>query len=180
MKRRRIWQGKTGPWVGQNQDKASGGFTLVELIFVILIVLIMAVIALPLMNNVSSYFKLRGAVSSATGAIQSTRYQAIFQGCPFQVVFTAATGNYQVTNSCPNTGVFTNFCQSGATSCPVPISGSGNKITLNADLTLTFSPGGRVTSAAFPNGGINMTLTYPGKTPEVITISSYGSINVTP
>jgi prepilin-type N-terminal cleavage/methylation domain-containing protein len=164
--------------------KSARGFTLIELLFVILIALVMTAMAVPLVSNVTSYFRLRGAISSITGAIQSTRYQAIFQGCPYQVVFTAATNTYQIQNKCPvggpvgpPVGAFVNVCTPPVVNCPVPLSGSGIPITLNADITLTFSPGGKVTSATAP---MSMVVTYGGKPPETITVSSYGSINVKP
>ena len=175
MNRRQIRKDRNGSQ-GQRGEHARG-FTLIELIFVVLIVFIMTAMAVPLVNNTLSYFRLRGAIASVTGAIQSTRYQAIFQGCPYQVVFLAAANTYQVQNSCPSTGAFANVCTAPLAACPVPISGSGTPVTLNADITITFSPGGKVTSAAAP---ISMVITYGGKPPENITVSSYGSINVTP
>jgi len=175
---RSVRQPRSGPAV-RNRD-AARGFTLLEMIIVVVIVVIMTLIAIPLVNKVVSNFKLRGAVAEVTGAIQSTRYQAIFQGCPYQIVFTAAAKTYQVQRQCPTGGAFANYCVSGLASCAVPISGGSSAVTLNADLTLTFSPGGRVTSAAFPGGGINMVVTYSGKPPETISVSSYGSINVNP
>lgn len=166
--------------------RGSRGFTLIELMITMVIAVILTVIAIPLLQNVTAYFKLRGAVSAVTGAIQSTRYQAIFQGCPYQIVFTAAAGTYQVQGEpySQATGVcaaaFTNACIGGAAACPVPLAGSGTPVTLNADVTLLFRPGGTVTSPQFPGGGITMALTYGGNPPEVITVSNYGSINVTP
>jgi type II secretory pathway pseudopilin PulG len=153
------------------------GFTVVELLFVCLIGLVMTAMAVPLVGNVTSYFRLRGAISSVTGVIQSTRYQAIFRGCPYQVVFLAAANTYQIQNQCPTGGAFVNACLPAAAACPMPLSGSATPVTLGADITLTFSPGGKVTSAAAP---MAMVLTYGGKPPETITVSSYGSINVTP
>ena len=169
--------------VGQDQNSAqdqrgrSRGFSLVELMFACAIAIITVILAVPLVSNVTSYFRLRGAVSSATGAIQSARYQAIFQGCPYQVIFTASTSSYQVKKSCPSNGTFTNDCPGALTSCPVPLSGTGTAVTLNADITMNFSPGGKITSTASP---ISMVITYSTKPPETITVSSYGSINVTP
>jgi prepilin-type N-terminal cleavage/methylation domain-containing protein len=156
------------------------GFTLLELMIVVVILLITTVLAIPLVSNVTSNFRLRGAVSSVTGAIQSTRYQAIYQGCPFQLVLDNVASTYQVQNQCPTGGAFANFCPNGGAACPIPLSGSGTRVALNAPLTLTFSPGGKITSAAFPAGGINLTLTYDNRPPETITVSTYGSIHVTP
>jgi prepilin-type N-terminal cleavage/methylation domain-containing protein len=172
MNRRQMPKDRSG-----SQGKHAQGFTLIELLFVIVIVMIMTAMAVPLVNNTVSYFRLRGSIASVTGAIQSTRYQAIFQGCPYQIVFTAATNSYQVQNSCPSTGTFTDVCPAALPACPLPISGSGVPVTLNADITMTFSPGGKITSATAP---MVMVITYGGKPPETITVSSYGSINVTP
>ncbi len=162
----------------EQRRRSERGFSLIELLFVIMIVLIMTAMAIPLVNNTVSYFRMRGAVAATTGAIQSTRYQAIFQGCPYQIVFTAATKTYQVQNSCPSTGAFVNVCSPSTLAvCPKPLAGAGSPLTLGADMTMTFSPGGKITSATSP---MVMVITYGGKPPETITVSSYGSINVTP
>jgi hypothetical protein len=131
-----------------------------------------------MVQSASAYFKLRGAVAAVTGAIQSTRYQAISQGCRYQLVIDGATKNYQVQNQCPAGGPFVNVCIPAAPTCPKPITGAGPKVTLNQTTTLTFFPGGRVQSP--DNAAMQIIVTYGGKPPETITVSSYGNINVTP
>ena len=56
------------------------GFSLIEMVLVISIALLMAVLAIPLLNNIMNAYRLRSAVSSVTGFIQSARYQAISSG----------------------------------------------------------------------------------------------------
>jgi Tfp pilus assembly protein FimT len=162
--------------------KTSAGFTLMELLIGIAIVMIMTAIALPMLQSGMAYFRLRGAISSITGAIQSTRYQAIVQGIPYQVVFDSTAKTYQIQNQPGGAGAFVNVCVPAQASCPVPLSGSGMPVTLDVDTTLTFSPGGRVSSTNPANKTvpITMVITYTGKPPESIQVSTYGNINVTP
>lgn len=175
-----------GSGLGRRVAGSGQGFTLVELVVTMAIMLIVTAISVPLVQSVSSTFKLRGAVNAVTSSLQSTRYQAIFQGCPYQLVFTAATGSYQLqgqpysaaTGTCA--AAVANVCNPGMVACPVPLWGSGTRVTLNADITLLFNPGGKVASPQFPGGGITMILTYGGLPPETITVSNYGNVNVTP
>src|SRR5215470_13377343 len=87
---------------------ASRGFTLLELLFTVLIGIILTAIALPLINNVMTNFKLRSAVASVTGAIQTTRFQAISAGYAYQVVFDKTASTYQVQSDPNHTGLFGN------------------------------------------------------------------------
>ena len=151
----------------------QNGVSLIETMIVVIILVVLAVLAVPMLRDVTASFRLRGAVTSVTGAIQSTRYQAIYQGYSYQVSFDAPTQTYQVQNKPIGAAGFTNV------GIPVLWSESSQRVALGANTTLTFSPGGKVTGG----GGAcpcTLTLTYPGKTPEVITVSAYGNINVTP
>jgi Tfp pilus assembly protein FimT len=152
---------------------------LIELIFVVLIGLILTAIAVPLVNNVMTGYRVRGAAASVSGSIQAARYQAIFNGYPFRLVLNSTALTYQVQSDPNRTGVFANFCVPAAASCPVPLAGSGSKVALNASSTFTFSPGGSVQSTTASGGVTTMVLTFSGKT-ETITVSSYGNVKVTP
>lgn len=163
------------------RNAPTGGFSLLEMMFVIAIILIGGAIAIPLVQNATAHFKLTGAVASVKGAIQATRFQAIQQGCPYQINFTAATGMYQVQGqpyaaAAGTCGGLINICPPGVAACPVPLAGSGTPVVLNADITLVFRPSGSVTSPQFPGGGIQMTLTYGAQQPQVLQVSNYGSI----
>jgi Tfp pilus assembly protein FimT len=152
---------------------------MIELVFVVSIGLILAAMAIPLIQSSLRYFQLRSAVSSLSGAIQSTRYQAIFQGCSYKIVFRAATYDFQISNENPVAAaptvcaaVFTNV--GGA----IPLTGTG--VTLNADATFTFSPSGAVTPAA-GNAAAGVVLTQVHvQSPETIQVSNYGKVLVTP
>jgi len=155
------------------QRRGSQGFTLLELVMVVTIGLILGAMTIPAIMSTVNYFKFRSAVSSVTGALQTARYQAIFQCCPSQVVFNAATFTYQISGQtaavAPALGCTPGFVPVTAT--PIPI---GNKqVTLAATTTLTFSPGGAI--APVPT---TITLTNGIKTATIL-VTSYGRLNVT-
>jgi Tfp pilus assembly protein FimT len=177
MMDRTFRQSRNGPAV--RKGRAERGFTLLELVFVVLIGIVMTVIAVPLVNNVVSGYRLRGTVTAVTSSIQGTRYQAIFNGYPFRLVIDHTAMTYQVQNDVNRTGTFANYCVPAAASCPVPVAATSENVTLDADTTFTFSPGGSVQSTTSAGGVTTMVMTYRGKT-ETITVSSYGSIKVTP
>jgi prepilin-type N-terminal cleavage/methylation domain-containing protein len=169
--------------VGRAALRERRGFSLVEVLVVAAIVVLTSVIAVPLVMNLTASMTMQGAVSAVKSGIQSTRYQAIYQGCPYQIVFTAATASYQVQGQPYSAAAggcaaaMTNICRAGLATCPVALAGTPPSVALNADVTLLFKPGGSVTSPSFPAGGINMTLTYRGLV-QNIQVSTYG--NITP
>jgi prepilin-type N-terminal cleavage/methylation domain-containing protein len=177
MKRRQVWQNCSQSRM--NRDQSVRGFSLIELIFVVLIALVMVSMAVPLLTSGMTAFRVRGAATAVAGAVQATRYQAIFNGYPFRLVINSTAKTYQVQNDQNRAGVFVNYCVPAAASCPVPLMGSGSNVALAADTTFTFSPGGTVQSTTAASGVTTMVLTYSGKT-ETITVSSYGNIKVTP
>jgi len=156
---------------GVKRSDSARGFSLVELLFVVLIATITTLMAIPVVRTAFISYKLSAAVNSVTGSIQTTRYQAISKGYPFQIVFTKATSKYQILSDPGNVGAFANV---GVAS---PFTSTA---TLGQDTTFTFSPGGAVSSPqADATGTTTMTLQYSGNA-KTITISPFGRANVTP
>jgi len=157
------------------------GFTLVEAVVVVAIALVAMSLAVPVVRNTLQVYAQRSKISSVTGAIQAARYQAIFQGCQYQVAFSSATSTYSIASKAPAAGAGATAC-SGAFSAPgpaQPLMGSG--ATLGADITLTFFPNGSVTQALPVGGGpINITVSYAPQVQETIQVSNYGKVLVTP
>lgn len=153
--------------------RAARGFSLLELVVVVGIILVMTAIALPVVQSSLNAYKVSTAVAAVNNAVQTTRYRAIQVGYPFQVVFTRATSTYQIQSDPTDTGNFANVGN------PIVFTTVPNM--MNQNTTLTFRPGGAVASPqALANGSTPMTLTYLNVTPELITVSAYGRINVTP
>jgi len=143
------------------------GFGLIEMVLVVGIILIVTAMALPVAQTSLVNYRLRASVATVSGVIQSTRYQAISQGYPFQIVFDKTAGTYQLKSNPALDGVFANV---GGV---VPFGNSS--VTLGANATLQFSPGGSVKATA---GTTTFVLTVSGKT-GTITVSNYGNVNVT-
>jgi prepilin-type N-terminal cleavage/methylation domain-containing protein len=144
------------------------GFSLIELLIVIAVIMIMAAASFPMVQSTISYMRLRAAAASVSGTIQSTRYQAISSGFPYRVAFDSASGKFQVASDPTASGTF------GNVGSLVPFAGSGANVVLGASTTLQFSPSGKVT---FTAGASPMVLTYSGRT-ATITVSNYGNVNV--
>jgi len=148
--------------------QARSGFSMIELVVTLAVILVVTAIAVPMIGSAMSGYRLKEAVLSVTGAIQATRYRAISAGYEYRVVFTSATMTYQVQSDPTRTGAYANV---GNT---VPLTSS--KTTLNQDTTLQFRPSGAVSATT---GAMTLVLTLSGKT-ETITVLPYGNVNVTP
>ena len=141
------------------------GFTLIELILVLLIGSILTAMVIPQVKSQLYAYRLNSAVAMAKWAIQSTRFQALMKGYPYQVAFSAANTNYQIQNL-PSGITYQNV---GST---VPL--ASWPVTVSADTTLQFKPNGSVVSSV---GGLSFTMTYQGTT-ATITVSNYGNVSV--
>jgi Tfp pilus assembly protein FimT len=142
-------------------------------LIVIAIVFVLVALSMPLVQNTFAFFRLRGAVSSVTGTIQSTRYQALQSGYPYSIAMSKAANTFQIRNDPTNTGAFVSVGN------PTPVSGSGTPALLDGDKSFTFRPSGRVVSPqADANGNTTLTLTASNGRTATITVSRYGNINV--
>jgi hypothetical protein len=119
---------------------------------------------------------MQSAVSSITGAIRSTRYQAISDAVPYALAFSKTAGTYQVQWDPTNTGVFVvKPAPDGTPLPPVPVAGSP-AASINADTTFQFRPSGQVSATA---GAMTMNVQYHGQA-KSITVTPYGNITITP
>ena len=143
------------------------GFSMIELLIVMLIGTILTVMAIPQVTTGVNRYRLQGAIASSTWAIQSTRYQALMEGYQFQVVFTKSDNSYQIQSKPTGAASFSNV---GGL---VPLSGSA--IALDADTTLQFRPNGFVQNTV---GNLHFAITYQGFCQKV-TVSNYANISLT-
>jgi type IV fimbrial biogenesis protein FimT len=152
---------------------AQRGFTAVELLITMAVGIVLAAFAVPLLQNGMNFFRVRAAATSVSGAIQSTRFQAIFHGCPYEIVFNMPAMTYQVaaqqTTPAGCAAAFTNL----GPAIPIP---NGSSVTLNENVTFQFRPGGLTQTT---QGVPTLVLDWRGSK-ETITVSTYGNITVTP
>jgi prepilin-type N-terminal cleavage/methylation domain-containing protein len=150
----------------QTGARKQRGFSLIEISVVMLIALIVLAMALPQIQAAIYTYRLNAAVSATTWAIQTTRYQAIMHGYPYQVAFNAAQNSFQILSEPGGSLTFANV--GGA----VPFAPA--VVAFSTNTTLQFSPNGSVTAVA---GTLGYTVSYQGAT-KTVTVSNYGSIKV--
>ena len=141
---------------------------MIELAIVVTITLVMMSLAIPIVGETVSRYRLGGAVSSVTGAIRSTRYLSLMKGYRYRLAISPTNKDFQLSSMIPPA---TSYSNDGAA---VPI--SSNAITISAATTLEFRPNGQVSATT---GAMNLDITYEGVT-KTITVSNYGNVTVTP
>ncbi len=138
---------------------------MIEVVIVLAVGSILTAMAIPQIKSGLYSYRLNSAVAMAKWAIQSTRFQALMKGYPYQVVFNAANVNYQIQNL-PSGSTYVNV---GNT---VPL--AAWPMTFNQNTTINFKPNGMVTATV---GSNVFTITYQGTT-KTITVSNYGNVSV--
>jgi len=168
------------PAPAKGKSHSQRGFTLLEMVIVLAIMVITTVIAVPVATSTMNSYYVNNAVTSLTGAVQTTRYQSISNGYPYALVINAAASTYQVQSDPTRSGTFANVGNA------IPFSSMVNILSQNT--TLVFRPGGAVclnTSIACvcptnSSGWCTMSITYRTNPTEVITVSPYGQTSVAP
>ena len=152
---------------------ANAGFSLIEMLIVVAIAMTLAAIAVPQFLNAMNTYRLSAAVSATTGAIQSTRFQAIMHGCQYQLVITSASLTYQVYSETPPAGTTGCLGSVSAVGSAYPIS-PGYVTISGTSFTYTFYPNGTVTATSSP---ANTTLEISNKSIQnYIYVSGVGNV----
>ncbi|HET6144934.1 MAG TPA: prepilin-type N-terminal cleavage/methylation domain-containing protein, partial [Candidatus Acidoferrales bacterium] len=77
--------GKSAPTMARS-DNRNRGYSLVEIIMALLIGSVLTAVAIPSVQSGINNYRINSAVAMAKWAIQSTRFQALAKGYPYQVV----------------------------------------------------------------------------------------------
>jgi len=137
--------------------------------FVVAIGTVITTISVPMTKTALKAYHLNAAVSAVTGAIQSTRYQAIMHGYHYNITFDTASQSYQVGSKAPPATGFSNV------GTAIPWCPTGD-VTMSPSTTLEFFPGGTVTATT---GSMSFSVSN-GTTTKTITVSGVGNVTVTP
>jgi Tfp pilus assembly protein FimT len=152
--------------------KCQRGASILELVITMAVASIMAAISVPMIQNTTRALRLNAAVSAVTGTMQSTRYRAIYDGCPYAVSFVKATNTYQLSSEVTG-GACANALTNVGSAIPFA---DPKRVSLDQDVTFQFSPGGSVTVTTGTNS-FNLTAVGTAN-PKNIKVTKYGSITV--
>ena len=132
------------------------GFSLIELTMTLAIGIILAALAVPAVRSAIQYFRVRSAASSIAGAIQSTRYRAIFDGCPYNITLNKTANTLQVGSETAsgNTCAQVYTIKQGGTTTTITIDNTLNTTTVVAGGTTLNIVDGDITSLSGPGQGV--------------------------
>ena len=153
--------------------RSNRGFSVLELVTVVAVGLILAAISAPLIQSITRNMRLNAAVNSVTGAMQSTRYRAIYDGCPYTLTVSKDTDTYQLASEVTGGACAAAFTNVGTS---IPFSNK-SFVALDQNLVFQFSPGG---SATVTTGTSTFNFSYVGYSAikKQVQVTKYGSITV--
>ena len=190
----------------RNLPASNRGFKLLELMVVVAIAGIISAMALPSISMTLTNMHLYSSASTIAGIIQSTRYQALSSGCPFEVVLTPSTNSYQIeteqvitsgsappycnTTTVAATGTaYSYFCGNAhsSTACAIPFATSDVAFTVAVNGTqtatpvLVLNPSGTVSNTSTVTSPATFTIVFApakGSQTHTVIISGVGHVTI--
>ncbi len=168
----------------------ASGFTIVELVIVLMIAMVIMVTAIPIINTTLNNMHLGSAASSLAGAIQAGRYKAISKGCPYQFTILPAANQYQfatqkVTGNPPAcASAYTNVALDD-TDNPPPTSFANSDVTVSTstacpNTSFLLNPGGTVSAVNTPTIASSFCIVLShGAATKTVTVTGVGNVKVT-
>ncbi len=170
----------------------SGGFKLLELVMVVAVASIISAISLPAISRTMTNMHVLSSATTLAEVIQSTRYQAVSTGCPFEITLTAANNTYQILTEQVITSLTSPpYCASTYTASPLQVDSYGQPVVFaNSDVTmssitpsttLVLNPSGTVSTAATVTTPALYTIVFSATTgtqTKTLTVSGVGNVGI--
>ncbi len=174
---------------------SSRGFTMVELVIVLAVACIILAISLPTINRTITNMHLTSSATSLAGVIQSTRYQAISTGCPYEVTITAASRSYQIYTEkvvtsptappvCATTYSYVCASNYSGAACAIQFANSDVNVSFNpvsATSTLVLNPSGTISTTSSITTPSTFTIVFSpstGSQTKTVTVSGVGNVRI--
>jgi prepilin-type N-terminal cleavage/methylation domain-containing protein len=149
----------------------EAGFTLLEIVVAVVIGVILTALAIPVISHAVADMRMNSTVSAFSGALSSSRYQAIRDSQTYTLVLTAPSNTYVLTNTSTNTAG-----RPVLLSSYVPINGGAGSFTYS------LCPNGTVCGAGGCTGNVNqppaLSFTHQGRQINV-AVSEVGNVTAT-
>lgn len=159
------------------RTSAAGGFTLIEMLVVMAVILIMCLMSFPLIKSTMAHYDLQSSVAAISGTINSTRYRAISEGVPYKLTLSKSTRKYQLANSPdwdptnPDSRPYSNV------GTAVPFGQA--PLEIGSDTAIEFFPSGKVSFSASGNSiTLKRPITDKKTATKTLTVTTYGSVKV--
>jgi Tfp pilus assembly protein FimT len=176
-------------WLSHTLSRSrASGFTMVELVIVVMIAMVIMVSAIPIINTTLNNMHLGSAASSLAAAIQSTRYQAISAGCPYQFTLLPASNSYQLATevisgnppACAST-----YTNTGPNNNPAPVPFANADVTISTstacpNTSFLLNPGGTISAVGTPTIASSFCIVLShGAATKTVTVTGVGNVKVT-
>jgi type IV fimbrial biogenesis protein FimT len=176
------------------KPRGAKGFSAVELVVAMAVVLVISGIALPSMSNSLRVYQLNSVASMVADQFKSSRFDAIRRNLATTCYITPIPGGYRIWTDTAGTGVYTNTDHTtllsgsqtlvgtvpagSALASAISVTGTTTMSGNSSQVSLTFDPRGAVTGSTAVNV---LYIGYPGNTGfgyRAVVVLPSGSVQV--
>ncbi len=156
-------------------QRKSGGFSVIELMIVVVVGAILTAIAVPLFNSAMANMRMNSMAAAISGAVSKTRYRAIMNSSTYLLDFHVPANNYVAINA--STGAADRAVSLPSSVVAINGGASGTyEFTLCPNGMVYGSGGSCASTGNTPTPALS--ITYQGRQIN-ISVSSVGNVTTT-